>query len=288
MSALLDIRDLRIRHKDGSNVLRGVSMTAAAREVHGLVGESGAGRTTVTRAILGVLPDDMRIVGGQIRFDDSDLLDMHTSPRRRLLGRQIATIPRDPLMALTPSRRIGRQVADVFRENLKFGRSESRRAALQLLEEVGVREPEHAVERYPYELSAVARQRVLIAIAFACSPKLVIADEPTAALDVTAQMQILRLIADMTESRRSTLLFVTHDLSVVARMCDRVTVMHEGMVVEQGPVSQMLSKDAQPFTRALMASMPRHDRPGEMLEPVPEPVRAELLARVADYDRRHR
>lgn len=288
MSALLDIRGLRIRRKDGGNVIRGVSMVAQAGEVHGLVGESGAGRTTVTRAILGVLPDDMRIVGGQIRFDDSDLLVMHPWPRRRLLGRHIATIPQDPLMALTPSRRIGRQVADVFRENLKFGRSEARRAALQMLEEVGVRDPEHAAERYPYELSGAARQRVLIAIAFACNPKLVIADEPTAALDVTVQKQILRLISDMAERRRATMLFVTHDLSVVARMCDRVTVMYDGMVVEQGPVSQILSKDAQPFTRALMASMPRHDRPGEMLEPVPEPIRAELASRVADYDRRHR
>lgn len=288
MSAILDIRRLRARLKDGGNLIRDVSMQVQAGEVHGLVGESGAGKTMIARAILGILPESVRIIGGQIRFDDADLLVMHPSARRKLLGRQLAMIPQDPLTALNPSRRIVRQITDVLRHHLKLSRSESRAEALRLLQEVHIRDPEQVLERFPYELSGGMRQRVLIAIAFACKPKLIVADEPTTALDVTVQKQILRLIAEMKARHGTAMLFVTHDLSVVAQMCDRVTVLHSGMVVEDGTTSQILSSSAQPFTRALMAAMPRHDRPGEMLEPVPEHIQQELISRATTYDRSHR
>ena len=189
---------------------------------------------------------------------------------RELLARGIALIPQDPLSALNPTRRIDAQMTDVMRARLGLGAAAARERALALLDEVQVREPASVLRRYPHEISGGQRQRILIAIAFACAPRLIIADEPTTALDVTVQKQILRLIDDLRRRHGAAILFVTHDLGVVAKICDRISVMHAGVILEQGAVADVMAAPQHPFTRALFAATPRHDRPELDLRPVPD------------------
>ena len=282
MSALLEIGNLEVGLEGGARLLRGVSLQVAAGEVVGLVGESGAGKTMVSRAVLGILPFNATITGGAIRFDGRDITRLDDTARRRLLGREIAFIPQNPTTALNPVERIGRQVTDVLRMHLDLDRDAAAARALALLREVHLREPERVLRAFPHELSGGQRQRVLIAIAFACRPKLVIADEPTTALDVTVQKQILRLIVEMQSESGTAILFITHDLGVVAKLCEHVVVMHGGRVLEAAPVRQLFANPVHEYTRALLAATPRFDRPGELLQPVP----IALAARLADEVRR--
>jgi peptide/nickel transport system ATP-binding protein len=284
MNAVLEIDRLRVALRRGGNLVRDVSLSVGAGEIHGLVGESGAGKTMIAKAVLGILPDAVRVRGGSIRFRDEDLLRLPPRRLRALLGREIALIPQDPLTGLNPARRIAAQMTDMLRHHLGQSRAEARASALHLLQEVQIRDPEQVLDRYPHELSGGMRQRVLIAIAFSAEPSLIVADEPTTALDVTVQKQILRLIRQMQERHGTAVLFVTHDLGVVAKICDRVTVLHTGQVVEQGTIADIMSDRAAPFTRALMQATPRYDRPAETLHPVPEAVHRELLAAAARFD----
>lgn len=288
MSVLLDIRKLRLKLKGGGFLLRDVAFQVRPGEIHGLVGEDGAGKSLLCKAVLGILPDEVRVAGGEIRFDGADLLTMHPSARRRLMGRHLAMIPQDPLIAFNPTQKLARQIAEVLREHQGLSRSEAKAGVHRLLEDVDIRDPAQVMESFPYELSGGVRQRVLIAMAFACGPKLVVADEPTAALDATMQRGLLRLISDMARRYRSAMLLATTDLSVLAELCDRATVLHRGMVVEDGPSSQILSRSARPFTRALMTSLPRYDRPGEMLEPVPDEVRRDVTSEVEAWEQGRR
>jgi peptide/nickel transport system ATP-binding protein len=262
-------------------VLRGVSLTLEPGEVVGLVGESGAGKSMIGRVVLGVAPPAARVVSGSVRFFGEDLLAISERRRRALLGAEIALIPQDPMSALNPVLRIERQITDVMRLHLGLGRRAGRARALELLEAVRVANPARVLRQYPHELSGGMRQRVLIAIAFACRPKLIIADEPTTALDVTVQRQVLRLMRDMQRSAGSGVLFISHDLGVVAKLCNRVSVMHAGRVVESGPVADVVERPQHPYTRALLAATPRYDRPAEALVPVP----AELSRRLWDEAR---
>jgi peptide/nickel transport system ATP-binding protein len=256
-------------------ILRGVSLTVTEGEVHGLVGLSGAGKSMIAKAVLGVLPASIVITGGAIRFRDADLVRLPPEQHRARIAEEIALIPQDPLSALNPSRRIEAQMTDVMRLRMGLSKQAARAKALALLEEVQIREPDTVLRRYPHELSGGMRQRVLIATAFASKPKLIVADEPTTALDVTVQKQILKLIHDLRRSRGTAILFVTHDLGVVAKICDRVSVMHAGMIVEHGTAREIFAQPRHAFTRALMAATPRHDRPGAELKPVPADVLAE-------------
>lgn len=287
MNLVLDIADLRVSLRRGGHLVRDVSLQVAAGHVHGLVGESGAGKTMIAKAVLGILPDAVRISGGSIGFQGTDLLTLPPRRFRALLGREIALIPQDPLTGLNPSRRISAQMTDVLRHHLGQSGAEARGNALRLLQEVQIRDPEQVLDRYPHELSGGMRQRVLIAIAFSAEPALIIADEPTTALDVTVQKQILRLIRQMQERHGTAVLFVTHDLGVVAKVCHQVTVLHTGQVVEQGSIGHVMSDAAAPFTRALMAATPRYDQPADALHPVPEMVHDVLRAAAADFDGRN-
>jgi peptide/nickel transport system ATP-binding protein len=239
----------------------------APGEVHGLVGMSGAGKSMVGRCVLGILPANVHITAGSIRFADAELVGMAERERRRV-GAGLALIPQDPLSALNPSRRIVAQMTDVMRLRLGLSRAQAEARALAMLHEVRIREPAAVLRRYPHELSGGMRQRVLIATAFACEPRLIVADEPTTALDVTVQKQILRLIRDLQRSHGTALLFITHDLGVVAKICNSVTVLNAGRIVEQAPVADILSRPAHPYTRALFAATPRYDRPG-LASPLP-------------------
>lgn len=284
MSPILDIHDLRVSLRRGAHLVRDVSLSVDAGEVHGLVGESGAGKTMISKAVLGILPDAIRISGGSALFRGDDLLQLPPKRLRSLLGREIALIPQDPLTGLNPARRISAQMTDMLRHHLGQSRDEARANALRLLQEVQIRDPEQVLDRYPHELSGGMRQRVLIAIAFSAEPSLIVADEPTTALDVTVQKQILRLIRQMQERHGTAVLFVTHDLGVVAKVCHRVTVLHTGQVVEQGGIADIMSDRATPFTRALMDATPRYDQPADALHPVPEHIHQELRATARRFD----
>ncbi len=271
--------------RDGNKpVLRRVSLTVDTGEVHGLVGESGAGKSTIAKAILGIIPSQVRIAGGRIDFEGTDLLSLSASGLRAILGRDIALIPQDPSTALNPARRIDVQMTDGLRLKRGLSAKEARLRAHALLEEVQIRDPARVLNSYPHQLSGGMRQRVLIAAAFGLEPKLVIADEPTTALDVTVQKQILRLIRALQERHGTSVLFVSHDLGVVAKICDRVTVLYMGKVVEQGTTVDVLTTPRHAYTKALLAANPRYDRPDSGLEPTPPEVISALRAEIAAFD----
>jgi peptide/nickel transport system ATP-binding protein len=271
--------------RDGSRpILRHVSLTVGVGEVHGVVGESGAGKSTIAKAILGIIPSQVRITGGNIGFESQNLLSLPAKALRAVLGRDIALVPQDPSTALNPSRRIDAQLTDGLRLKRGLSAREARQRALALLEEVQIRDPERVLKSYPHQLSGGMRQRVLIAAAFGLEPKLVIADEPTTALDVTVQKQILRLIRVLQERHGTSVLFVSHDLGVVAKICDRLTVLYMGRTMEQGTAEEVLGAPQHAYTKALLAANPRYDRPDTGLEPTPPEVVAALRAEIAAFD----
>ena len=262
-------------------ILRNVSLDLAPGETLGLVGESGAGKSTIAKALLGVLPRMVRITQGEILFEGRDL---RTAPRREtraIFGDAITLVPQDPMTALNPGRRIEAQLTDGLRLRRGMNAREANKRALELLAEVHIRDPERVLRAYPHQLSGGIRQRVLIAAAFALEPKIIVADEPTTALDVTVQKQILRLMRQMQEAHGTAVIFVTHDLGVVAQICDRVTLLFAGAVIESGPTADILSAPRHAYTRALIAAGPRYDRPDAGLAPVPEALVAELRLEVA-------
>ncbi len=271
--------------RDGNRpILRQVSLTVGVGEVHGVVGESGAGKSTIAKAILGIIPSQVKITGGSINFEGDNLLAMSANALRSVLGRDIALVPQDPSTALNPSRRIEAQLTDGLRLKRGLSAREARQRALALLEEVQIRDPERVLRSYPHQLSGGMRQRVLIAAAFGLEPKLVIADEPTTALDVTVQKQILRLIRLLQERHGTSVLFVSHDLGVVAKICDRLTVLYMGRAMEQGTAEEVLGAPRHAYTKALLAANPRYDRPDTGLEPTPPEVVAALRAEIAAFD----
>ena len=281
MTALLSVEDLHleIRARGASTpILRGVSLSVERGGVHGLVGESGGGKTMVGKAILGILPRAARIAGGTIRFDGRTLVGPGAVRPGGLLGREISMILQDPMTALNPVLRIGTQMTDVLRHHLGLSRGRARARAAELLRDVRIREPERVLRLYPHELSGGMRQRAIIAIAFSCEPKLVIADEPTTALDVTVQKRILRLIREQQARTGASVLFITHDLGVIAKIADAVSVIYAGRILETGTAADIVGAPSHPYTSALFEATPRHDRPAAALRPVPAAL-AELLWR---------
>jgi peptide/nickel transport system ATP-binding protein len=269
-------------------ILRNVSLTVGAGEVHGLVGESGAGKSMIGKAVLGILPNSIEITHGAIELDGVDLLSLPPAERRRRIGATAALIPQDPLTALNPSRRIGPQITNRLVDILRWPRAEAEARARALLAEVQIPDPERVMRAYPHELSGGMRQRILIASAFAAEPKLIVADEPTTALDVTVQKQILKLIADLQARHGTALLFVTHDLGVVSKVCQSLSVIYGGMVVESTKVRDFFREPAHAYSRALLAATPKYTDPDASLTPVPEAVIAAVQAEVAAHDRSHR
>lgn len=285
-------------------VLRGVDLAIMPGEVHALVGESGAGKSMIARTVLGILPHRAQVASGRVRLLGHDWLAMPHAARRVMLGRDVSLIPQDPMSALSPAHTIERQVCEVLRLHLPLSAQAARERALALLEAVRIREPARVLQQYPHELSGGMRQRVLIAIAFACGPRLIVADEPTTALDVTVQREVLRLLRSMQQrggglpgdcvaGGRSdggqpggtVVLFITHNLGLVAKLADRISVIHGGRIVERGLVREIFDAPHAAYTRALFAATPRHDRPAEALRPIDPAVVAALDAESAAYDR---
>jgi peptide/nickel transport system ATP-binding protein len=284
MTATLTVGGLKVAIGD-ANVLRGISLEVEPGEVRGLVGESGAGKSMLGRAVLGLLPANATVTSGHIAFEGRDLLAMRESERRGLLGRRIALIPQDPMTSLNPVKRVGAQVGSLLRHHLGLSKRAALLRATELLTEVAIREPERVLSLYPHEISGGMRQRVLIAMAFACDPSLVIADEPTTALDVTVQRQVLQLVERLRKRHGSAVLFITHDLGVVAKICRSMSVLHAGRVLEEGETADVLMRPRHAYTRALLAATPRADRPAETLRPVPPALIEQLWSEAHRLDR---
>lgn len=284
MTAYLDIADLSVALRQGGRLLRSVSLQVHPGEVHALVGESGAGKSMIARTVFGILPHAVEVIEGGVTLAGESLTAMPEGARRLFIGKRAAFIPQDPLTALNPSKRIEQQICDRLIHILKLPKKEAHARAMALLGEVKIAEPERVMRLYPHELSGGMRQRVLIASAFSAEPRLIVADEPTTALDVTVQKQILGLIADLQARHGTALLFVTHNLGVVAKLCQSATVLYAGKVVEQASVRQLFSNPQHAYTRALMAATPRYDRPEESLKAASPELIAALAREVADTD----
>jgi oligopeptide/dipeptide ABC transporter ATP-binding protein len=259
---LLAVSQLSVHYVSagGARVVRAVedvSLTLGAGETLGIVGESGAGKTTLALAILRLLPPAARIVAGQIGFDGQDLLARSASEMRRIRGKQIAMILQDPMASLNPLFTVGDQVAEPIRVHEGASRATAWSRARDLLKAVKIPAADQRVRDYPHQLSGGMRQRVVGAIAISCGPRLLIADEPTTSLDVTIQAQYLRLLRELQRQHGLALIFITHNLGIVAKMCDQVAVMYAGRLVESGPVRRIFDAPAHPYTRALLESIPR-------------------------------
>ena len=266
-------------------VLRDVSLSVQAGEVCGLVGESGAGKSMIGKAVLGILPLAIEATGGEITLDGVDLQSLPAKERRQFIGAKTALIPQDPLTALNPSRRVGAQITNRLVDILGWAKPDAEHRALELLSEVQIDNPERVMLCYPHELSGGMRQRLLIAAAFAAEPQLIIADEPTTALDVTVQKQILRLIKEMQARYGTALLFVTHDLGVVSKVCQKVLVLYDGVVLEQATVEDFFTGPRHPYSRALLEATPKYTDPTGSLTPIPLHVLEGVRLQVAAYDR---
>jgi len=271
---LLSIEMLSVvsERENGAPILRDVSLTLARGQVMGLVGESGAGKSTIGKVVLGMLPRPLRVTKGKVHFAGCDLLALPAAALRDIIGNEIALIPQDPQTALNPTRRIGAQLTDGLRLKRGMASKAALERAADLLADVHISDPRRVLRAYPHELSGGMRQRVLIAAAFALEPRLIVADEPTTALDVTVQKQILRLIRRMQEAHGTAVLFVTHDLGVVAQICSEVTLLFGGKVIERGPVQTVFAMPGHSYTRALIEAVPRYDRPKAALRPIPAEV----------------
>jgi oligopeptide/dipeptide ABC transporter ATP-binding protein len=272
IAAQLAVSDLRVEIAGPRGVVRpvdGVSLTVPPGEAVGLVGESGSGKSMTLKAILGVLPPDAKITSGNVVLDGTDLTGLSNSQLNKVRGRRIAMIFQEPMSALNPVMRVGNQIAEGPRVHLGMSRAQSVQRALELMRRVGIPDPERRFRAFPHEFSGGMRQRVMIAIALSCDPELILCDEPTTALDVTIQDQILRLLAQLCRESGTSLVFVTHDLPVVAQICHQVAVMYAGRIVERGTVSEVFRSPLHPYTLGLLRSAPDVDQPGQSLVPIP-------------------
>jgi peptide/nickel transport system ATP-binding protein len=245
----------------------GVDLTLRAGHTVGIVGESGSGKTMLSRAILQLLPRKARL-SGRIRFDGHELTKLDRWALHRLRGRSIAAVFQDPMTSLNPVLTVGRQLIETIQEHVGLQSSAAVTRAMELLEAVGIPEPERRLRQYPHQLSGGMRQRVVIAIALSCEPKLLIADEPTTALDVTVQAQILDLLAREQRRRQMAMMLITHDLGIVAGRTDEVAVMYAGRILERAPTRRLFRHMRVPYTQALLASIPKIDMPAHTTLPV--------------------
>ena len=253
---VLSVRDLRIGVGKQNEILHDVSFDILPGETYGLVGESGSGKSITGLSVMGLLKRPLEVTGGSIVFQGQNVLKLGNRARRRLRGDRMAMVFQEPMTALNPLATIGRQIAEMFVVHRGMGWSDARRKAVEALESVRVPSPEERARSYPHQLSGGMRQRVMVAIALACRPDLLIADEPTTALDVTIQAQILALIVDLQKTLGTGLVLITHDLGVVAQTAQRVIVMYAGKKVEEATVEDLFANPRHPYTRGLMASMP--------------------------------
>jgi peptide/nickel transport system ATP-binding protein len=270
---LLEVSDLRVRFKTQRGLVHavnGVSFDVRPGETLGLVGESGCGKSVTALATMGILPRAARIPSGSIRLEGRELLGLSERAWRRIRGKEIAMIFQDPMTSLNPVLTVGAQLREAIEEHLDLDRRAASRRAVELLDQVGIPSAGDRLKNYPHQFSGGMRQRVMIAMALACEPKLLIADEPTTALDVTIQAQILDLLRELVAERGTSLVLITHDLGVVAGTCERVQVMYAGTLVESGTAGELFASPRHPYTLGLLQSVPRLDTGRRQpLRPIP-------------------
>jgi len=260
MSHLLEVNNLRTYFPTRRGLVRavdGVSFYLDRGELLGLVGESGCGKSMTALSVMRLIAPPGKIVEGEILFDGQDLLKLSDAEMRQMRGDDIAMIFQDPMTSLNPVFTVGEQIAEALRLHRKLSRKEATRAAIEAMREVAIPDPARRIDDYPHQLSGGMRQRVMIAMALACNPKLLIADEPTTALDVTIQAQILELLDELRKQRELAVLLITHDLGVVAEVADRVAVMYTGRIVEESPVDELFARPKHPYTEGLLRSVPK-------------------------------
>ncbi|MCU4653012.1 ABC transporter ATP-binding protein [Roseibacterium sp. SDUM158016] len=270
--SVLDVRDLQTHFFTDAGVVKavdGVSFTLGEGEVLGLVGESGSGKSVTGFSILRLVDPPGRVVGGQILFRGQDLAQLSDREMRGLRGNRIAMIFQDPMMTLNPVLRIETQMVEAVRAHERVSAAAARDRAVKALAKVGIPSPEERLEAYPHQFSGGMRQRVAIAIALLNGPDLIVADEPTTALDVTIQSQILAEVQELARETGTALIWITHDLAVVAGLADRISVMYAGRIVESGPTDAVLTAPGHPYTEGLLGSIPGHGRRGERLTQIP-------------------
>lgn len=258
--ALLEIQNLATAFPTEAGMARAVddvTLSVDKGQVLGIVGESGCGKSITSLSILRLIPPPGKIVGGQIRLDGQNLLDLSEAQMRGIRGNRIALIPQDPMTSLNPVYTVGAQIMEAVELHQKVSRAEARKKAIDVLDRVRIPEAKSRVDEYPHQFSGGMRQRVMIAMALACEPELLIADEPTTALDVTVQAQILDLLREIQKDQGTAIVLITHDLGVVAEMCDTVAVMYAGSVVEYATVNELFSQPKHPYTVGLMNSLPK-------------------------------
>ncbi|SIT72020.1 peptide/nickel transport system ATP-binding protein [Edaphobacillus lindanitolerans] len=276
---LLEIQNLHVEFKSGKEVvrpIRGIDLKVNRRETVGIVGESGCGKSVTSLTVMGLLPEKTgRIADGSILFDGTELTALPEKAYRKIRGNDISMIFQEPMTSLNPVFTIGEQLSEPLRQHRKMGKKEIRETIISTLKQVGLPRAEQIIDEYPHQLSGGMRQRVMISLALLCQPKLMIADEPTTALDVTIQAQILELLKAIRGSNDMSLMLITHDLGVVAEMCDRVIVMYAGEIVEEAGVEAIFDRPLHPYTQGLMQSLPsNNERKGKLFSikgQVPKP-----------------
>ena len=272
MSRLLEVKNLTTNFHIGVGcvqAVRNVSFHLDAGESLGIVGESGSGKSVTMMSIMGLLPDYADVTADSIRFNEREMTKMSVGEFRKVRGNEIGMIFQDPMTSLNPLYTVENQIAEPLRIHRGMSKAEARKAALELLKRVEIPNPEARLKQYPHELSGGMRQRVMIAAAIACQPKLVIADEPTTALDVTIQAQVLDLLNHLKESSNASIIMITHDLGVIASMCSRILVMYGGIICEQGTVREIFYEPRHPYTWGLLRSIPKMtERKDEKLIPI--------------------
>ncbi|MDY8022067.1 ABC transporter ATP-binding protein [Paenibacillus polymyxa] len=276
MAQLLEVTNLRTEFKTAAGTIRavdGVDLSVGKGETLGIVGESGCGKSITSLSIMQLLPKGLgKVAAGEVRFNGENMLDFSERKMRSIRGNEMAMIFQEPMTSLNPVFKIGKQIAESARYHHGVSKHKAKDMAVEMLTKVGIPRPEKVAASYPHELSGGMRQRVMIAMAMVCNPKLLIADEPTTALDVTIQAQILDLMRELQKSEGTSILMITHDLGVVAEMCDRVVIMYAGQVVEETDVKTLFKDSKHPYTQSLLASLPQLNSDQERLSSIPGQV----------------
>ena len=288
---LLAIRDLDLSIVQGNELLpvvQGISFTVEENETLGIVGESGCGKSLTALAIMGLLEGSaVRVTGGSIYFQGRDIITFTSVERRRLMGEQMAMIFQEPMTSLNPVYRVGDQIKEAILQHRTMSNKRVHDRVLELLELVQIPDPERRIDNFPHQMSGGQRQRVMIAMAIACDPKLLIADEPTTALDVTVQKEVLELLHSLQKRTGMSIVLISHDLGVISETCDRVAVMYRGRIVEHAMTSELFANMSHPYTLGLLGSIPVHDHDVEWLDAIPGrvPTLGEVVSGCAFHPR---
>ena len=276
MGKILEVKNLTVHiktHKGVVQAVRGVDFYLNEQETLAVVGESGSGKSITMKGVMGILPKNGKVVEGSVMFQGNDLTKYSERQMQQVRGSEIAMIFQDPMTSLNPTMKVGKQIEEMLKEHRKeMSKADRKARAIELLSLVGISNPEARYDQYPHQLSGGMRQRVVIAIALACDPKVLIADEPTTALDVTIQAQILDLMKKIQEEKGMSILMITHDLGVVAEMCTRAIVMYAGEIVEEAPIDELFNAPQHPYTKGLIASVPKLGSGVKVLPSIPGSV----------------